>query len=381
MKIAIDGNEANEVRTGIKGRVGVNNYAFKLLRELHFLLTDNKDLEFTIFLKNKPGKDMPPEKDGWKYKVLPGRGAWILRKLTPHLIFREKFDVFFTPNHYLPFVPNLPKICTIHDLGYLVFSGQFSKIQYWQLKYWSANSIYVSKCIITPSEFTKKDIVRHYKVSPNKIISIHHGLDVSGLLKNTKDTVVRHTLEKFGISKDYVIFVGALKPSKNLEGLIDAFALLHESYPNLELVIAGPKGWMFEKIFEKVKKYNLTDKVLFTGFISDEDKYLLIKNAKAFLLVSFWEGFGMDVVNALYLGTPVVLSKIGSLREVAGSAGIYVDPNTSESIKNGIKEVLEMPKLEYNKLIETGKKVATQYSWKKSAMKTLGEIRNAALRS
>jgi glycosyltransferase involved in cell wall biosynthesis len=137
------------------------------------------------------------------------------------------------------------------------------------------------------------------------------------------------------------------------------------------LVIAGKKGWLYTSIFKKVQELRLEDKIIFTDYLPEEDKPALIAGAKVFCLPSFWEGFGLDVLNAMACGVCVVVSNSGSLPEVAGEAGIYVDPNSSKSISDGINKVLSMDNVEYNRLVEKGLAQVKKFSWEKTAKKTL----------
>lgn len=365
--IGIDGNEAN-----IKNKVGVNVYGFELLKNIHKLQDDWKDkFTFTIFLSSPPD-GLPIETPNWKYKVLPGRGLWILRKLTPHLLFsKNKPDIFFTPSHYIPPFVSIPRICSIMDLGYLEYSGQFKAYDYWQLKLWSAYSIMVSKYIISISNTTKADILKHYPNSKGKVIPISLGYDKSLYNKNIKESKINAIKTKFTTGQDYVLFLGTLKPSKNIEGLIEAWASVAEDFPKTKLVIAGKKGWLYKTIFQKAKDLKITNKVVFTGFIPKGDKPALIAGARVFALPSFWEGFGLDVLSAFAVGTPVICSFKGSLPEVAGKAGIQVDPKNIDEIAKNIKSVLTMSKIDYNKLVKRGFSQAEKFSWEKTAAETL----------
>ena len=173
MKIGIDGNEANIVE-----KVGVHQYAFKVLWGIYNLEKDSKSRNsYVIYLKHPPREDLPKENEYWKYKVMPGKGLWVLTKLMPHLLIGPKPEVFFNPSHYLPPIMTIPSVCTIHDLGYLKFSGQFKKYDYWQLKYWTAISLIVSNYIITFSKSNIRDIVRHYKFTSKKLDFVYHGYD------------------------------------------------------------------------------------------------------------------------------------------------------------------------------------------------------------
>jgi len=373
MHIAIDANEANT-----KEKVGVSNYAFEILWGFYRLnnLKSNPNT-FSIFLKSNPNDDLPKENIFWKYKVVKGNKFWVLKKLTLQLYKRPRPDVFFTPSHYLPLSLKIPKIFTLHDLGYLKFSDHFKKYDYWQLKYWTAISIYVSKYIIAVSYSTKNDIVRQYPFALKKIRVIYHGFDNRRFNTKINNNFVRQILKKYNIDENYILFIGTLKPSKNIEGLIEGFYLIKDRFPEYKLVIAGKKGWLYDSIYNKVREKKLENRVIFTDYISEEDKPAIIKGARVFVLPSFWEGFGMDVLSSFACGTPVVLSKLASLPEVGGSAGIYVDPFSPISISEGISKVLLMNKLEYNNLVEKGFKQIKKFSWDKTAIKTISLIENA----
>jgi glycosyltransferase involved in cell wall biosynthesis len=326
-------------------------------------------------LKNLPEKDMPEESENFKYRVLKGGKAWIIRKLTLHLILNpEKLDVFFSPSHYVPLFSKVPRICSIMDLGYLEFSGQFKKTDFWQLKLWTAYSIFVSKAIIAISNGTKKDIVRHYPFAQGKIHVTHLSFDDEVVDTKVITNDVRRIKNKYSIVGDYILYLGTLKPSKNIEGLIRAFRLLTMDSvlsTRVKLVITGKKGWLYEPIFALVRKLRLNKDVILTDFVPEKDKIVLLKGAKLFVLPSFWEGFGIDVVNAMAVGVPVVVSNRGSLPEIVGQAGIVIDPASLESIAQGLKKVLSMSDLEYNKLIKDGQSQAQKFSWEKTARKTM----------
>lgn len=368
--IGIDGNEAN-----VKDRVGVNQYAFKLLWEI-FKLNEDKTNKHNliVYLKNKPLYDMPKETNNFRYKIIEGGGLWILTKLTPYLWRNpEKISLLFSPSHYISPFLTIPCVCSIMDLGYLEFSGQFEKKVFWQLKYWTAISIFASKQILTISEATKKDIVRHYPFASKKVqvTYLSHDLNDSDFVVTDKD--VRRVKNTYSIVDDYILYLGTLKPSKNIDGIIKAFAVVIKEikFSNLKLVIAGKKGWLYNPLFDLVEKLNIKDKVVFTDFVPDKDKFVLRKGAKVFIQISHWEGFAIDTLSVMATGVPVIVSRVGSLPEVVGDAGIVVDHNNTESVAEGIKKVLNMEQKEYNRLVKSGIDQSKKFSWKKCATETL----------
>jgi len=368
MIIGIDGNEAN-----IENRVGVNQYGFELLHGIHKLQGEweNKH-KFIVYLKRPPLPDLPKPTGHFTYKVIPGGGAWIVKKLMPSL-YKDKPrpDIFFSPSHYVPPFAPMPRVCAIMDLGYLEFSGQFKKTDFWQLKLWSAYSIFVSKAVISISNSTKDDILRHYPFASSKVYVTHLAYDHEVFNPGIKPEDVRRVRERYAIVDDYILYLSTLKPSKNVEGLLEAFGRVKQEFPDLKLVVAGKKGWLYENIFERVKKLHLEKDVLFTDFIPEEDKAPLIKGARLFVLPSFWEGFGLDPLNAMACGVPVVVSDVGSLPEVVGKVGVLVDPNNHQSIAKGILKVLSMGKLEYNRLVQEGLDQAKKFSWEKTTRETI----------
>jgi glycosyltransferase involved in cell wall biosynthesis len=378
MIIGIDGNEAN-----ISNRVGINEYAYELLRGIYKLQDEWKNRhQVYVFLKNKPLPDFPQESKRFHYQIISGSKNWVLTRLSPYL-FRNKLnlDIFFSPNHYVPLFSPIPLVCSIMDLGYLEFSEQFTKRDFWQLKFWTAYSLRVSKAIIAISNSTMKDIVRHYPFASGKTFVTHLGFDSSQFNTDIGMDDVRRIKEKYSIVGDYILYLGTLKPSKNIEGLIDAYGILNSKFKIQNsklsvprLVIAGKKGWLYESIFSKVNKLSLNGKVIFTDYIQEQDKPALIKGAKVFCLPSFWEGFGLDVLNALASGVPVVVSDRGSLPEVVGKAGIIVNPDDCSDIADGLVKVLSASEISYNKLVQEGLERVKRFNWLKTVRETLNVI-------
>jgi len=185
---------------------------------------------------------------------------------------------------------------------------------------------------------------------------------------------VRQVKRKYKIDKNYILYLGTLKPSKNIEGLLEAFALIKDNFPDYLLVIAGKKGWLFDSIFKKVKKIGLRGKVIFTDFIAEEEKASLMAGAKVFVSPSFWEGFGLIALEAMACGTPVVVSEVASFPEVVGKAGVLVNPEDVENIADGIKKVISASEKEYNEWVRQSLKQVKKFSWRKAAAETINLI-------
>ncbi|HBL52245.1 MAG: hypothetical protein A3D24_01995 [Candidatus Blackburnbacteria bacterium RIFCSPHIGHO2_02_FULL_39_13] len=372
MIIGIDGNEAN-----IENRVGVNQYAAELLAALE-RLPESKKHSFIIYLRQSPLPHLPRERDGWNYKVLPARGVWVLSKLLPHLwLTNPKPDVLFTPSHYAPLLLPIPAVVSIMDLGYLETKEQFKKYDYYQLKYWGALSMRFAKKIIAISESTKREVLSYYPWAKGKVEVTYPGYDKSKFhVPNNKSQInskIQKVKTKYRIHGKYILFLSTLKPSKNIEGLLGAFKVVSKDHDDLQLVISGKKGWLYESIFNKVISLDLQEKVIFTDFVSEEDKVSLIAGCLVIAAPSFTEGFGMHVLEAMGMGIPVVVASAGSLPEVVGSAGIIVDPNDPKSIAEGIEKALE----KHDVLSDKVKKQANKFDWEKTANDTLQILEKA----
>ncbi len=359
MKIAFIGYEANVLK-----RVGSNQYAFELMKALYQL--DQKN-QYTIYLPTPPLADLPPTRDGWRYKVVgPGKlwNFWALplalMKQTP------KPDVVFNPGHYTPLFFPAPLVIAIMDLGYLRFPQHYTKTIYWKLRLWTALSIKRAAQILTISQSTKNDIIRNYKIKPEKIEVEYLGYDEESFHFPINEAKIKKVKSKYKIVGDYLLFLSTLKPSKNIEGLLEAFKKLKK----IKLVIAGKKGWLFEKIFERVRELGLEEEVVFTDFVDEEDVPALMAGAKVFVLPSFWEGFGIPVLEAMAVGTPVVVAKTGSLPEIVKDAGIIVDPKKPDEIAKGINKIINSQELSRD-LREKGLARVKKFSWEKCAQKTL----------
>ena len=369
MNIGINGYEAVvsrfgfDKKTNLPVRVGSGEYAYELLLELSKV---DKKNNYYVYLPIKPTRDMPSENKQWRYIVFPSKKLWTLLGLSNKLLKnKEKINVFFSPTHYLP--PIAPKsVISILDVSYLKFPDLFKKKDLYQLKIWGRLSIKKAKKILTISESSKSDIIKYYGVKPDKIRVIYPGVKE---ILNIKYKILNmeELKKKFGIEKEYILFVGTIQPRKNIIRLIEAFVKLDK---NLQLVIVGKKGWQYEEILEVPKKLGVSDKVLFIDSASDEDLPSFYKSAKMFVLPSLYEGFGLPILEAMQNGCPVITSNISSLPEAGGDAALYVDPENVEDIKEKMEKLLSDEGLR-KEMIEKGYQQVKKFSWEKSAKETL----------
>ncbi|HUW22012.1 MAG TPA: glycosyltransferase family 1 protein [Candidatus Bathyarchaeia archaeon] len=361
MNIALIGYEAN-----IKNRVGSNQYAFELIKALYRLDLKNS---YCVYLSKPPVPDLPIGRKNWQYKIVGPARLWNVLGL-PLALFRQepKPDVVFNPGHYSPLFFPAPLVVSVMDLGYLRYPGQFTLPIRAKLKFWTYFSIKRASHIFAISEFTRNDIIKTYRILPDKVTATPLSYSRSQYRAGIREPVVNKIAKKYHIEGKYLLFLGTLKPNKNIEGLLEAFEQLGKSKATkVKLVIAGKKGWLYESIYQKVKDLNLQDRVIFPGFVDEKDVVGLMAGAELFVMPSFWEGFGIPVLEAMAVGTPVVVANIASLPEIVGQAGMLVDPYSPESIARGIEEAI----VKRQELRQKGIERASQFSWRKCARQTL----------
>ena len=372
MIIGIDGNEAN-----VEKKVGVSEYAYELLWQFYknqeFRLRQGSGgqagIRNQVYLKDNPRDDLPIERDGWNYRVVKPHKFWTQFGLPFDLYFhRPHPDVFFTPTHYAPRFCPVPSVISIMDLSYVHFPQMFRKSDLYQLQNWTAYSVRNARRILTISEASENDIIKHYRLKPEKVVVTYPGVKKDSGIKNHKLSM-EDLRKRYGVGNDYILFVGTLQPRKNIVRLIEAFSQL-DSPSNLTLAVVGKPGWLYEEIYKAPKKFGVEGKVKFLDYVPNEDLPLLYKNALCFVLPSLYEGFGLPVLEAMTYGCPVVTSNVSSLPEAAGEAAILVDPESVESIKEGIEKVIGDKTLR-DSLVKKGYEQVKKFSWEKCAKETL----------
>ncbi len=366
MNIGVNGYEAVVPRFGFKSkdlpnRVGSSEFCYQLLLGLN----KDKANTYTIYLPAKPSKDMPEESKNWQYKVFSTKKLWTLYGLTKKLSNNpQDLSVFFSPTHYLPLFSGIPSVISILDVSYLHFPDLFNKKDLYQLKIWGGYSIRKAQKIITISEASKNDIIKLYKVAEKKVVVVYPGVKTGESKKMNKNELAK----KYGLEKDFILFVGTLQPRKNIVRLIEAFSKMKNK--DLDLVIVGKKGWQFEEILSAPKKFEASSRVKFLHDVSDEDLPSFYQNALFFILPSLYEGFGLPVLEAMQYSCPVITSNVSSLPETGGDAALYIDPESVLDITSKMEKLANDENLR-KEMIEKGKKQVAKFSWEKTAKETL----------
>jgi glycosyltransferase involved in cell wall biosynthesis len=369
MTIGFDINEAN-----IPQRVGVNQVAYNIF--VHMVKQLGEGDRIIAFSKERPLPDMPPASDKLEYEVFGSKKAWVLTSLTKRILFgKPKVDILFSPSHYAPIISFTKSAIYLMDMSFERFGTEyFTNYDINQLKKWTPISVKKANKVITISEFSKGEIIKLYGTKPEKIEVVYPAIDrdtYHGKVPKTKQLSVK---KKYGISGSFLLYWGTLQPRKNISKLIEAFSQIKQL--RLKLVISGKKGWLYDQILDESKRLGVADRVIFTGFAQNDDLPALIKASRAIVLPSLYEGFGITVIEAQAVGTPVVISRVSSLPEVVGDSGIYIeDPSSTESIRIALEKALSLSPRERVKIIKAGKENAKRFDWDSSAQKLLNILR------
>lgn len=376
MILGIDGNEANVVE-----KVGIGQYAFNILTYLNWYIGNLKQMkgiqtdEVRIYLKNHLLDDLPLKKSWWNYQIFGPKIGWTQIAL-PIRLYREKnkVDVFFTPSHYAPrFCPS-PVVISVMDLSFIHFPQMFNLKDLYQLTHWTEYSVKKARKILTISEFSKKAIIKHYKLASDRVVVTYPGYDTSlyrPISLKDKERSFSDIRKQYGISSKFILFVGTLQPRKNITGLIEAFNILLKDKQNkdLQLVVIGKRGWLYDEIFSKVKELGLKGKVIFADFVQNDDLVRFYSNANCLVLPSYYEGFGIPLIEAMACGCPIVASNLSSIPEIVANAGLLIDPYDTGSIVKAVKQVLNNADLR-EQLVKLGLKRVQLFNWQKCAKKT-----------
>lgn len=380
MVIGIDGNEANT-----KIKVGIGRYAFEVMKNIYYLRRRNKfsDLSFQIYLRRKPSSDFPEETAYWNYKIFGSKGFWVEKDLMLRL-WKEKItnqapQIFWSPSHYAPYPNPIPTVISIMDLSFVRFPSYFKAKDLLQLKLWTGLSVKNAKKILTISNFSRKEIIDYYKLDSDKVVTTYLGFNqvLFNREVHKQKNKIDKVKEKYGIGSDYLLYLGTIQPRKNLNRLIQAFEILNKKFGHINLVLAGMisegrGGWMYQEIFQTVEKLGLKKKVIFTGYIENNEMPYLLAGSFGLVLPSLYEGFGLPVVEAMACGTPVVISRNTSLEEIGGRVAIYIDnPYNIDSITIALMKLVSLTQSEKTQKIEEGYHWIKKFSWEKTATETL----------
>jgi len=366
MLIGIDAS-----RAFLKQRTGVEEYSYQVIKHLMDKLQEH---QVVLYVRKNQNVNIKNQNDNVKIKIIKLPFLWTQIGLSLEILFHP-VDTLFVPAHTVPIIHPKNTIVTIHGLEYEFCPEAYS---FWDRLYmrWSIrNSCQWAKTVIAVSENTKQDLMKLYKVPADKIEVIYEGYD--NQVQSSKFKVQSE-------NNKYLLFIGRLEERKNIVGIIKAFEILKEQYklPH-KLVLAGSFGYGKEKIEASIEDSNFRKDIILSGYVSDEEKWELFKNADVFLFPTFYEGFGIPILEAQSVGVPVVCSNNSSISEVVspraellefqelGSripeySAILVDPNNAEQIADAAYKLISDKTLR-DDIIKKGYENVKRFSWEKCA--------------
>jgi glycosyltransferase involved in cell wall biosynthesis len=364
LKIAVN------TRLLIPGRLdGIGRFADETLR---IITTKHPEHEFVFYFDRKPDEQFiynqnikpvvlqPPARHPFLFL------AWFEASLPLHFM-RSKPDVFLSPDGFLSLTTNIKSVGVIHDLNFEHFPED---IPFLVRKYYSnlfPRFARKASRIATVSEYSKLDIANTYHIDPEKIDVVYNG--AGSIFKPLPLNEKEVTTQKFSQGNEYFFFIGTLHPRKNLVNLFKAFDLFKRNTSgSTKLLLAGARMWWTDEIRLAYEGMEYRDDVIFTGRVTDIELALLMASALALTYVSYFEGFGIPILEAFHCDTPVITSNVTSMPEVAGNAAVLIDPFSITSIADAMQKVASDEGFR-EKLIVEGRKQREQFSWERTAEK------------
>jgi glycosyltransferase involved in cell wall biosynthesis len=363
MRFAVDAHAIGRHLTG--NEVYVRN----LLRAFAEL---DRESEFYAYISAKDAESWVPKR--FRMRQVAGnpwsRLGWDLGRLV-----REDQPDLLHVQYTAPLRGTAPIIVTVHDVSFLENPEYFTAMRRAQLRYTVARTVKLAQRVLTVSEFSRDAILRHYDIHPDKVRVVPNaaGSDFRVIGREKAIAAARRQLQ---IAAPFVLSVGDLQPRKNQIGLIAAFARLMTERPMLKhhLVLAGKETWFAPKVREAAQSSGFARRIHFTGFVPDRELLELYNACDCFVFPSFYEGFGLPILEAMACGRAVACSKTSAMPEVADGAGLLFDPHDIEDIKRCIEDILVDPELRARKE-RLGVQRAAYFSWQKSARTTLDVYR------
>ena len=369
MKIAFDGQPLLNAN-----KTGIAYYEDGLVKGMLKYYPEN-EYQLDVFTFRHKDRIEQLQKE-YSHKLVLKKCVWLwdrIFRVFTFLIYIP-YDCFFSGereithfcNYVIPFGVRGKKVVTIHDLAFREYPQTIRTRTMMMLKMNLRKTLKRADAIAVDSAFTKSELVKYYNVQKGKIYVVPCGIDKE---KYEEKRSVKPVKEKFGIDGEYFLYLGTLEPRKNIVRLIKAYdEVRKENEKDIlpDLVIAGGKGWMYDEIYEMVNKKHLEKWIIFTDYVSEEEKIALMQGAFAFCFPSLYEGFGLPPMEAMACGTPVITSCTSSLDEVAGEAALKVNPESVQQIASALTKMHREEDIR-QKLIEKGRKQAAKYTWENAS--------------
>ena len=313
-------------------------------------------------------------------RLLPGL-LTLGHGLLPYLAQRHKLDIIHDPVAMTPMLFGAARariVSTVYDIIPISYPGSSSRLDEWVYRYWLPFKLPQVDAVITISDYSRSDIVRHLRVQPERVRVIYCGVR-DHFRPIPSDEAEAYLLKRYQIDYPYLLYVGNLTKRKNIELALRGFAGVAERYPDLRFLLVGPSVFRQTPVGAIAASLGIADRIVVTGAVSDADLPPLYSRAQAFLFPSFYEGFGLPVIEAMACGAPVIASTAASLPEVVADAGILVDPHSAAEMTAALDRVLSDESLRAD-LREKGFRRAAIFTWAQTARQTIDLYRDVLAR-
>lgn len=367
MRIGVD------VSALVKEAAGIGQWIIQVLDHLRKIDTENEYYLFSYDEIKIPFE--LPEK--WQMVYYGGKKKKQILYLTntSGLLKKYGIEVFIGTRHYLPLFGGKTKyVAIVHDLIPLYMPELFTKEHKLRFKVFTDICKHQADFIIAVSESTKRDVLQYMKFPEEKVAVVYEGANPAFTAERDRDGIQK-TMSKYNIDSDYILCLSTVEPRKNMLRTIQAYqqVVLQKNLP-YKLVIVGGSGWNNGEIYDYVQTHKeLQEKVIFTGYVSNEEVKHIYANATLFIYASLCEGFGIPVLEAMQSGIPVITSNVSSMPEVAGDACELVNPLDIEQLKAAIVKVLSSKELQEEMSLK-GLERARLFSWEKCAKEVLDYV-------
>jgi glycosyltransferase involved in cell wall biosynthesis len=371
MRIALDGIPLAEPKTGI------GHYTFELARglaslapEYDFELVAHVPIEATV--QGAFDESLPANLRAVHAHVNALSRRWWTIGL-PLYVQHNGITLFHGTNYKIPLWNRCRTIVTIHDLSLLLHGHTHEPELVRRARLRLPATARMASKIITDSESVKREICEHLKVKPEKITVVP--LAPRRAFRPVAHVASAEARRRLDVEENFLLFVGTVEPRKNLLTLVRAFAELTERTTlRPQLVIAGQKGWLTEELFALIEHTGLSPRILFTGYISDEDLAALYSSCRVCVYPSLYEGFGLPPLEAMSCGAPVITSRIPVIMETVGDAARLVAPTDVRELADTIADVCGSEE-ERARLSSIGRVRAAEFTWERTARLTLDVYR------
>lgn len=375
MRIGIDYTAA------VRQSAGIGRYTRNLIRALAELDTENR---YTLFVAGgwRDGDGLGPWPSNFRVRSVPLSDRWMhilwqrLRLPIQIQAVTGPLDLFHSPDFVLPPVGRTPAILTVHDLSFLRVPECYVPAFRKYLEGAVSRSVRRAEIILADSESTRRDLLELLAVEPSRVAVLYPGVELRFRAVRDAELLDRVRM-RYGLPGLFVLGLSTLQPRKNFRGLVEGFCRLvrerssPDEFKDLQLVIVGEKGWMYEDTYAAVAQDGLEDRVHFAGFVEDVDLPAVYSLAAAFAFPTFYEGFGLPALEAMACGTPVVAADNSSLPEVVGDAGLLVDAGDPDALAGALAQLLTDEGLRAN-LRTAGPRQARLFTWEAAARQLLG---------